>query len=152
MAERLLAIVGFGAIVTVICNVDAVQHWLVNPKLEAKVVLFTIREGNAYSATGRVFDEVSAKVNVTPHVQFHIGSFPVNQVMSITVEKKGEEQLKSRIRVVPDLPITVKDEPVVITVMLPSVPIEWGSAWNDVEVHLTDRWGQISSVPLQSSQ
>jgi hypothetical protein len=72
--------------------------------------------------------------------------------MSITVEKKGEEQLKSRIRVVPDLPITVKDEPVVLTVMLPSVPIKWGSAWNDVEFHLTDRWGQLSTAPFKSER
>jgi hypothetical protein len=131
----------------VIVNVDVVQRWIVSPKLEIEVLDFFARRGSAVSQAGPVFDEVKIKLNVVPRVQFHIGAFPVNQLKTLAVEKKGKGYVGDRID--PDLPVSIRDEPLVLTLTLYSFPLEWARTWNDVEIRITDRWGNVSYISLR---
>lgn len=133
----------------IIFNFDTVQHWLSKPKLKVEVLDFYAMRGTAVSTTGPVFDQVSVRLNIAPSVRFHIGLFPVNQIRSVTIEKKSKGYVAFRTE--PALPLVVRDEPVVLNLELFAFPVEWARTWNDVEIRLTDRWGNVSLVPLLAS-
>jgi hypothetical protein len=150
---NVLGSIGIVAILGCLFNFDAVQHWIVQPRLAVKILSWHIERdaliplGNIEGLPAQKLDKLVVKLNVEPTVRYHLGSFPVNQVQSIAIRKEDWSIFHTED---PTTPFNVKDEPIAITLKAYWFPVE-RSPGEAVHISVTDRWGHISSDVIKDA-
>lgn len=147
--RNILSLVGIATLLSVVLNIDSVQNWLAQPRLDIEILNWHgIRETSSFSEGVPVFDEFEVKLNIIPHVRFHPGRFPVNQVKGISI-RKG--QWFGAYKADREIPFNIKDEPVVLTLRVHEIPIEGASSGKSVEIKVVDLWGHVSTALIEKS-
>lgn len=147
--RNVLSLVGVATLLSVILNIDSVQNWLAQPRLDIEILnWYGIRETSSFSEGIPVFDEFEIKLNIVPHVRFHPGRFPVNQVKGISI-RKG--QWFGAYKADKEIPFNIKDEPVVLTLRVHRIPIEGASSGKSVEIRVVDLWGRVSIALIEKA-
>ena len=149
VVRSLLSIIGFVTILGVVLNIDSVQIWLAQPRLEVEILHWHgIRETSSFSGEVPVFDEFEMTLNIIPRVRFHPNQFPVNQVKGMSI-RKGE--WFGAYKADRKIPFAIRDEPVTLELVVNKIPIHGANSGKDVEVNIIDRWGRVSTASLENA-
>ncbi len=148
LIRDLVSIVGIGAIVTVIFNLDFAYYWLVQPSISVEPIggFYSLRDTGSFQNGKPIFDVSEIQINLVPKVRYHGRSWPVNQVKAIIV-RKGDWLGPYKIE--PKGPFVVKEEPVVVKVQIFNVPIKTPAEENPVEIQFVDKWGKITTTSVK---
>lgn len=147
--RNVLSLVGIATLLSVVLNIDSVQNWLAQPRLDIEILNWHgIRETSSFSEGVPVFDEFEVKLNIIPHVRFHPGRFPVNQVKGISI-RKG--QWFGAYKADREVPFNIKDEPVVLILIVHKIPIEGANSGKSVEIKVVDLWGRVSTTLIKNA-
>lgn len=138
--KRLFVSIGLGTVVTLIFALEPIYYWTKNPHLEVQYRNSWVRLDAA------AIIPMAISVNIEPHVRFHMGQYPPNQVKNISV-KKGDLYLPFRTD--PEIPFVVHDEPVAVDISVLSLSLE-ETRGKPVEVSILDRWGNVSKIEIQA--
>jgi len=144
--RNILSIVGVATILGIILNVDSIQIWLAQPRLKVEVLnWYGIRDTSSVSNDVPVFDEFEVKLNIIPRVRFHPSHFPINQVKGISITK-GE--WFGAYRTDREIPFNIKDEPVILKIIVYRIPIEGVNSGKNVEIKVFDMRGNVSTASI----